>query len=513
MTQKFSRFQAWWNTFFLAKEVPYGLALVRMTLPWALLVSVLPRWRHARELFSTDGAPTPIWVSYGTSPLLPDLPAPVAVGLYSLLVFCLVTVSIGWRTRLSLVVSTVLFASFGMLDMVSTLTKYTVLASHVMLLLALSDCGAVWSVDAWLKRPALPSVVVGRPLSAVWPRRLLQLLLALCYLGAAFTKMHTPAYFSGDQMQFWLLANMNFENRVGEQMSLYPAASVVAAYITILWEVLFVALIWRRPWLGVMLGIGIVFHVMSSLLLGLIVFPLLCLSLYLMFVEQATVEATAVTVRRLWRQRPQWTATLVRRPSVHPLRTVPSAGPVWLQGGPSLAAFALLACLATVGGVEVEYHLDHYQERGANGPLTLKALDPDAVQRLLGAEQSIRPQDFFFAVDVGTCTVGGQLLDRRREFSTGETALLQCSMAPPHPDMWVEVTLEDRDQRVLRRFGQIVPRETLRSNFTYVFDDSLTSGAYDFVVRYDHTEVARRRIDFRTSLPPASPTERLTAAR
>src|SRR5690606_41945938 len=60
--------------------------------------------------------------------------------------------SLGWRTRLSVSLSFVLYTYLNLLDSVSTITKYSCIASHALLLLSLSNCGAVWSVDHWLKR-------------------------------------------------------------------------------------------------------------------------------------------------------------------------------------------------------------------------------------------------------------------------------------------------------------------------------------------------------------------------
>ena len=498
------RFRRWWNEFFFTREVPYGMALVRITLPLVLLVGVIPRWQHVREIYSSDGATTPIWVSYGSSPLLPEFSAPVAVGLNTVLIFCLVTASLGWRTRLSLWLATVLYAGFGLLDMVSTLTKYTVLASHVLMLLALSDCGAVWSVDAWLRRDRRRPILEGRAMSAVWPKRLLQLLLAICYLGAAFTKMHTPEYFSGDQMLFWLLANMNFENRVGEYLSLYPPASVCFAYIVILWEVLFIALIWHRPWRGIMLGIGVVFHIMTAFTLGLLVFPLLCLSMYLVFLEESDIQRLAVTVRTFRRG---WKPATTRR--------IPQAArtaPRWLSGRPSIAAFAIIAMAVSVVGVEVEHRMDVYQKRGPSGPLALEPMEDAAVAAMLGPPEPIRPQDLFFSFDLGTTLMGGLLADRRVEFETGEQAVLQCQMNPPHPDMWVELLVCDAENRPLRRYGQIVPRESLRSNFNYQFDESLTPGEYAFVLVYDDQEISRRHFHLVSQPAETRPVAGMTAS-
>jgi hypothetical protein len=126
---------------------------------------------------------------------------------------------------------------------------------------------------------------------------------------------------------------------------------------------------------------------------------------------------------------------------------------------------------------------------------------------MLGPSKRLRPQDMYFAFDVGTSMLGGVLSDRRDNFSLGERALIQCSLQPPHPDMWIELNLHDNEDRVLRRIGQVVPREDLRANFFYDFDESFPPGEYAFVLRYDGDELTRRRFTVRGNAPA------LTAAR
>ena len=146
--------------FFFAEEVPYGMAVVRMLLPAVLLLVMVPRWFHARELFSLDGAPAPLADNYGYFDFLPVPSGPMAVALATLLVLTLLTSSLGWCTRLSLCVSLVLYTYLNLLDCLSTLTKYSAIAAHGLLILSISNCGSVWSIDGFLKRRALRC---GRP--------------------------------------------------------------------------------------------------------------------------------------------------------------------------------------------------------------------------------------------------------------------------------------------------------------------------------------------------------------
>ncbi len=489
-----------WNEFFHAREVPYGMALVRIVLPLVLLIGAIPRWWYARELYSTDGSPAPLWVSYGADALVPDLTAPVAVAACSVLILSLFAVCIGWMTRGSLVVSMVFYAGLGVIDSMSTLTKYTVIASHVLMLLALSECGAVWSVDSWLRRRGQTSQerLAGPPISPVWPRRLLQLFIGIVYLGAAFTKMHTPAYFSGDQLTFWMLGDVNFENRFGEMLTLYPSLLAIMAYITIVWEILFVFLVWSKFWRLPTLFIGLVFHFLTYFTLGLIIFPLVYFAIYLAFIDQQEAERMSMAVR----------LTLRRLGLTHKRKRPATASSlVWARPAYTAVAWGMLMATVAVIGVEVEHHRDVYQERGPNGPLPLKAMDTQVAQAMLGPAQPIRPQDRYFAFDIGSSTLGGVLSDRRETFNHGERALIQCTLQPPHPDMWVEVNLHDADDVLLKRVGTVVPREDLRADFFYDLDQSMLPGKYDFVLKYDGEELTRRSITL------SGPSPELTALR
>src|SRR5690606_25382404 len=105
------------------------------------------RWPRIREIYSLDGAPAPIAINYGYPDLLPLLSGQWAVALFTLLIGLLFSLMIGWKTRISAIGVFVLFTYFTLQDSLSTLTKYSVFTSHAFLLLSLSDCGAVWSID------------------------------------------------------------------------------------------------------------------------------------------------------------------------------------------------------------------------------------------------------------------------------------------------------------------------------------------------------------------------------
>jgi len=500
------------GTFFFAEETPFGLALVRIVICVACLLVTMPRWIHSRELYSSDGAPTPLALNYGYPDLLPIPSAGLAVALMTILTFCCATACIGWCTRTSLAISAVLYTYLNLLDSISTMTKYSVITSHVLFLLAFSHCGAVWSIDAWLRRRRLglppPCSLANHPKFAAWPRRLIQILIGVVYFGASVTKMHTPAYFSGDQLWHWMITNVNNANPIGEWLTLYPAYLVVFAYLCVIWEILFLFLSWRGWGRVCMLAMGIGFHIMTTLTLGLYLFPITCFSTYFAFVNSEDVSVVAARLRR-WKRRhgetwlPYFTAItgLPRAITGWTTRMLRPAGLRWIPAS-SLGVFGVLLTVVSLGAVEIEYRLDIYGERGPHGPLALKEIDPEVAQQMFAGSKRLREYDKLLAFDIGSSMFGGMITGVRDTFRYGESILAQCTLSPPHEDMWLECNLHDANNILIDRVGQIVVRSQLRGNFLYRACDALEPGTYYLVLRTGTQELTRRKIEILSSDEP-----------
>jgi hypothetical protein len=475
------------DRFFFAVEQPYALALIRLLLPWVLYIAVLHRWWYVRELYSLDGAPAPFWECYGAGALPIVFGPSVAVALFTLLIFALFTMSIGWQTRASICIVLVLYPYFGLLDSLSTLTKYTVIATHVLLLLACSRCGDVWSVDAWLAGRSGESLPEPSPR---WTRRMLQILIAVVYFGAAATKLHQPVYFSGDLMRFWMLTRSNFPNPVGQALSVYPALIVAMSYLGLFWEITFIFLCWKRPARDWMLRIGLLFHAMTFLLLGLILFPLLFMVLYIAFLEEDEARRLGERLSPLYWWR--W----FNRTSVMPgSQTGPRDGsqPA-LSFGLNLATFAGIAALVSLLGVSAEARLDPYGHTRHPERLVLQPMSPEREAEVFSQPLPIRLADKVFDFEVGSILVGHQLADSRRQFRHGEQLIAHCMLTPPHEDLWLEINLHDAHNHPVDRFGTVIPREELHVNATFTLSDALPPGPYDVVLRLHGREVFRRAI-------------------
>lgn len=484
--------------FFYAERVPYGLALIRIFLPWVVLIDGGPRWFHVRELYSSDGAPAPIWEAYGWTQGLPPVPGTVAVAGYSLLVVCLLAASLGWMTRVALFASTVLYLYFIPFDMVSTLNKYTVLCGHLLFLLSLSQCGSIWSIDAYLQRRHAGLTAAPLPRCPVWPQRLIQLLVCVVYLAAAFTKLHTPSFFTGDQLTYWLLTDTTASNFLGDWMSTYPAMIPLMAYLTVIWEIAFVFICWRGIGRICALSFGAVFHLMTLFTLGLIVFPPLYCVMYLAWFHEADMERLAAWWRRKVPARTGDASVLVA--------ALPATRwSAWFGPAPSAAAFMLLAAATAVIAVQVEQRADLYGEHRPEGRYALELVPEQRVQELLRTDRQLRSQDKVFAFDVGSRVIGGVLANHRDQFDYNEDVVVQCSLLAPHEDMWIEINLHDAEGDIIARHGQFAPREFTRINHTHRFGEGLVPGEYRWVLRFDGHDVTERV--FRLgAVEPVSPT-------
>ncbi len=500
------------NDFFFAQEVPYGMALVRMTLPVVLLVDVVRRWPFARELYSRDGATAPLAFNFGYPGFLPEMPGSVAVGLYTLLTLFLVTSAIGWCTRLSLSMTTGLYYYFNMLDCLSTMSKYTVIAAHLLLLMAVSRCGDVWSVDAWLVRRRARKETPPAPLpdvrSAIWPQRLVQILFGMIYFGAAVTKMHTPEFFSGDQLVYWMMTYINNEHPLGDYLSQYPLFVSVSCFITFLWELMFIFTVWDRRIRWYVLGIGTVFHIMTVFTLGLIVFPIVIIASYFVFLDEASVR----TILN-WRPMRRFAAALLPAQS-DSVDSRPLPAPNGRFG--TTGAFALVAILVSLAGIETEYLLDHYKMRSPGGPLPLRELSDQEVQQLFAPDRRMRQCDKLLAFDLGTTLIGEHLASYRNQFRQGEQLVAQVTLNPPHEDMWIdcvlcEATVDETDEserllpgRLLTKVGQPVLHEASRCNFFFRLDESMEPGDYFLKLRSGNEEVSRRHFKVLPRIAAAS---------
>jgi hypothetical protein len=308
--------------------------------------------------------------------------------------------------------------------------------------------------------------------------------------------MHTPTFFSGDQLMYWTMTYVNNVHPLGDWLSQHPLVLSLFGYITIVWEITFLFLIFQPKTKWPVIAIGFFFHLMTMFTLGLYIFPLVMYSGYLAFVNQADARAVGRWLRwlplREWGQ--AWPPVLDRLVS----RVWPA--PPRFAG---LATHGLVLVLAGLGAIEVERWRDPYQERGEGGPLALDAISDDEVVQLFAGDRAIRGSDKVLAFDVGDFLVGEHLPVRKSEFVEGERLIAQATLTPPREDMWLDCWLHEalpsaqgelsEPGRAVVKLGQAVGRELFRMNFQFNADGALPPGEYILRLRSGRDDLAWRR--------------------
>ena len=148
--------------------------------------------------------------------------------------------------------------------------------------------------------------------------------------------------------------------------------------------------------------------------------------------------------------------------------------------------------------------LDLGDRRTEGGGLPLKTIDRDVALAMIKNPRPLREKDKFFSFDIGSMVMGGQLANRSTEYTYGESIIAQCNINPPHEDLWVEVAIEDSEQRIIDSAGQYVTRDSLWANFKYQAGSRMLPGDYSLVLKSGGKEIARRHFKL-TGDPESQP--------
>lgn len=151
-----------------------------------------------------------------------------------------------------------------------------------------------------------------------------------------------------------------------------------------------------------------------------------------------------------------------------------------------------MATIVAIGAAEADYRMDLYGSRAEGGALPLKTLDREVALAMIKNPRALREKDKFFSFDIGSMLMGGQLANRSTEYTYGDSIIAQCNINPPHEDLWVEVAIEDSEERIIDSAGQYVTRDSLWANFKYQAGSRMSPGDYSLVLKSGGKEIARR---------------------
>ena len=260
----------------------YPVAGARILIGLNAAMASFEAWRMLSRLLR------PLVVKVPFLPWLPVLPSS-ALGIFiALWLIAALLFTLGCKTRVAGAVLTIVAGYTLVLDQ-QTYSNHLYLLVLVILLLTISDSGAVWSLDA--RRHGVRKDVAG------WPILLLKIQVTIVYVFSALTKI-TPQYLSGEILTWslkhegWFAVPQSW--REPSAMSLLAVTSIVAELVVAcgLWSS-------RLRLFAIFCGVG--FHlsiiaIVDSSRLSLAIFALSMFAAYLLFIDDELWKRV-----RVWR--------------------------------------------------------------------------------------------------------------------------------------------------------------------------------------------------------------------
>lgn len=176
--------------------------------------------------------------------------------------------------------------------------------------LMLGRSGTMWSLDAWISKRLREH---GR-VNAVWARwmgwtddqracwtntvsmRLIQMHLCVIYFFGGLGKLRGWMWWDGTAMWF-SAASYEYQSIDLTWIGKWPVLGSIATHATLLWELLYVALVWpraTRPWV---LAMAVCVHAGIAMFLGMITFGTMMIVANMVFLEPSWIR----WLRSLWR--------------------------------------------------------------------------------------------------------------------------------------------------------------------------------------------------------------------
>ena len=301
-----------WNRFFFGLVSAKPLGLIRILYGLVALSNLafcsvdLEYWYTDSGLLRGDEA----WVMAGTfqpSPLhfLQDVTSVRVAFALTATVAALLT--IGWRTRLMGILYYIGMLSIHNRNLVSSSGADVLLLTFGFNLM-LSPCGAAYSVDAWLesRRRGTPA----SPLIVPWALRLIQLQVAIVYMGAAILKAGGALWLNGSALHY-VLNNTEVTRFDVSFLTQYPLLINVMTYSALAMEFSLAFFLWFRACRPFVLYIGLMLHVGILITINIPCFGELMWIGYLAFLTPPEFDGLlrAIDVRRLLRKAEAGTAT------------------------------------------------------------------------------------------------------------------------------------------------------------------------------------------------------------
>ncbi len=403
-------------------ESPRPWALMRVLLAGALLWDAISRWPFAIELYSSAGFSFP---AYPNEDLKPYPMEPLAtVVLHSALVVLIGMLFVGWHSRLCAVLVCGLTAWFSLLDAAGTLTKYTVISLHLLLLMSFAQPGGAFSVDAWRRNRHGR----GTPLVSTWPRWLLRVLVCSIYLGAAVTKIRLPDFATGDLLEFSLLDDAYGGGEWGLWLATKPKLLILASFATIGFELLFPVLVWVPRLRRVMLLCSVMFHLGLGVMMHLEIFSPVMFAALCVFLTEEDFAPFQKGMRKIW-------AVVPRRKQLSEFQQPRARWEIacfW-----NLGVFLLIACGLIAGLTWYQYREDVYGVFHRTVVIEFPAVETDQANEMIDAFEP-EYRDYFHRIEIGSRIGYRHVYGERDTFQPGQVVYVMARLLQPHPSWDLE---------------------------------------------------------------------------
>lgn len=281
-----------WDQFWFTPRAPHTLAVIRIATGLMLLYSQLvvaanlfsflgdDAWinnqtiaaLHGGDYSPPDAGRSYLW--HLSNPLLlwgHHLLTIAVTACFALGLLTRITAPLAWWLQLMLV-HRMTGTLFGLDQVMTMLAMYLMLA----------PCGAVFSLDAILRRTLVKEINRSRWLSWLFPEstasiaaniatRLIQLHLCIVYLFGGLWKARGTAWWDGSAIWF-AISNAQYQSLDITWLGYYPRLFSLLAHITVFWEVFYCALVWPKLTRPLVLAIAVAIHAGIALFLGMITF-------------------------------------------------------------------------------------------------------------------------------------------------------------------------------------------------------------------------------------------------
>ncbi len=289
-----------WDAFWFAPRHIETLAVLRIVTGAMLLYTNLVLASDLSSFLGVDA-----WINNDTARALHDgrfgeptaawsylwsVDSPALIAVHHVIV-ALVSASfmVGFLTRITgplawwfqlMIVHRLLGSLFG-LDQILT---------YCVMYLAFTPCGAVFSVDAWLRRRVLGGLrnPTSKALAWLWPddrpsvtanvaTRLLQLHLCVIYLFGGLAKARGQMWWDGTAL-WYAVGNYEYQSWDATFIAAYPSLFTALTHVTFLWEIFYCALVWPRWTRPLTLVIAVGVHAGIGLGLGMATFGIMMIA-------------------------------------------------------------------------------------------------------------------------------------------------------------------------------------------------------------------------------------------